>query len=152
MVRLRAYSALALFVFDVGDEYVCKPSTLAKVAEDVPANTKGIHAISINALIADFRATAKAAGVPLPDRLTPRFGSDEWAKWRETVDDEKQVEAARAYVKDKKERADKAQKGRADLVAAVAAQGEELKRMREQVEAQRREFDTMLGGAKKKAE
>jgi hypothetical protein len=93
-----------LVIADAGDQYVCKVGNLAGVANDLPSNTRSFTAISINRLLADLRTRAKKADVPLPDKLTPAFGSAEYLRWRETIDNDKGIQATRAFMATRKGR------------------------------------------------
>jgi nucleoid-associated protein YgaU len=111
-----------LVVADVGDAFITKIGDLAGVLKDLPANTKVVHAISIDQLLADLYADAERVGVTLPAKLTPAFGSDAYLAWRKTIDDDAALDATRAFAAAKKKKTDRA--------AALEA---EAKALREEV-------------------
>ena len=98
-----------LVVADMGgDDYRAQIGPLAGDKSAVlrlPANAQRLIAISFHRLLADLRAAAQAAEVPLPPRLAPRYLSDEYLEWRETIDEPWRVEIARAAAKGGIERA-----------------------------------------------
>jgi hypothetical protein len=128
-----------LVIIDVGDDaYVARIGGLDGALKDLPTNTRVVHAVSIDRLLADLRAEAKAAGVPLPDRLAPAFGSPEYLEWRKTIDDEQTLpfEAAReAMIRARKEKAARL----ADVEAEANLLRREVKALRREAAAVSRE-------------
>jgi hypothetical protein len=86
-----------LIVIDTdAPEPVVKFGPSAKILLSLSDETRTVHAISITRLLADLRADAEAAGIALPDKLAPAFGSPEWAVWRAEIDAE-EMETAGAF-------------------------------------------------------
>jgi hypothetical protein len=95
-----AREQIYLVIADLGDEYASRIGGLADLVKDLPAETSVIHGVSIDRLLAELRADAKARGVVLPDRLAPAFGSPEYVRWRESIDDDpRQIEVLGAMNK-----------------------------------------------------
>jgi hypothetical protein len=82
-----------------GDEYIVRVGHLDAQLKDLPERTASIHAVSIGLILETLRADAEAAGVILPERLTPKFGSPEYFAWRERIGGEPATRRARAAIK-----------------------------------------------------
>jgi len=129
-VKLDESEGAYLILIEVAgdDEYTIRAGELAAQLQNLPAGTVSFRAISLTRILAELRRDAAAAGVETPERFLPRFGSDEFMAWVETIGGN----AA--------QRVREARKATAKQAALLAEAKAELDAMKTELEAVQRAF------------
>ena len=109
-------------------EYTIRVGELAAQLKDLPAGTVAFRAISLTRIANELKRDAEAAGVEVPPRLLPRFGSPEFITWIERIGGN----AAH--------RVREARKATAKQAALLAEAKAELDAMKAELEAAQRAF------------